>query len=456
MSGPKVVRIVTREEIIATCKDILAQLEAEIRRWERVGKRNDVLSDEDIAATRNRQAALKTLLATDRFMDLQKQVPNEIAYLQADLAERLNEAASKAASARLQERRLAALARQTLDRTDIMIPTDLRGELEAVVKGNGSNKSQAENALARVLALTFAKSPSDKLTPEQEELARRYRGNGPDVGFQDWLKTNAPEPEAISVKVEGVIEDLRIAGAEAMAAHFADRHRSIQDEPSKSRRQMLADTLILEVGKALADLRQKAEQLRALEQRAAPLENLESAEAKTLQRKVAVAIAQEDSASVGQLLTEVADCLDKERKALAAKAQRSAILSALKELGYEVREGMETAAPKHGHIVLRRAANPDMGVQITGIDSAERVQIRPVRFGQTDTAADKSKDRDIETMWCSDFDRLKGKIGARQGALKIEQAHAVGAVPVLFVNVGPLPDDSRPDVRTPTRSRTLD
>jgi hypothetical protein len=72
--------------------------------------------------------------------------------------------------------------------------------------------------------------------------------------------------------------------------------------------------------------------------------------------------------------------------------------------------------------VLRRAANPDMGIEITGIHSAERIQIRPVRFGQADTAGNKSKDRDIETMWCSDFDRLKGKIGAGQGALKIEQA----------------------------------
>lgn len=418
MSGPKVVRIVTREEIIATCKDILAQLEAEIRRWERVGKRNDLLSDDDIAATRKRQAVLKTLLVEDRFMDLQKQVPDEIAYLQANMTERLNEAASKAASARLQGRRLAALARQTLVRTDIVIPTDLRGELESVVKGNGSNKAQAEKTLARALALTLAKSASSTLTPEQEELARRHRGTGKVIDLQDWLKTNAPEPEAISVKVESVIEQLRLAGADAMATGFADRHRSIQDEISKYRRQMLADTLMLEVGKALTDLRQKAEQLRALELRAAPLQNLESTEAKELQLKVAEAIADEDAVSAGHLLKRVAECLDKERKSQAAKAQRSVVLSALKDLGYEVREGMETAAPKDGHVVLRRAANPDMGVEITGIHSAERVQMRPVRFGQTESAGDKSKDRDIETMWCSDFDRLKGKIGAGQGALK--------------------------------------
>ena len=456
MSGPKVVRIVTREEIIATCKDILAQLESEICRWERVGTRNELLGDAAIAATRKRQAGLKALLAADRFVDLQKQVPDEIAYLQADMARRLREAASKSANERLQGRRLATAARQTLDRSDIEIPSELRRDLEAVVAGSGSDKAQAEKALASALALTLSKAPSRTLTREQEALAKLHRGNGKVVDLQDWLKTNAPEPEAISVKIEGAIEELRLAGSEAIASRFSERHQIIQDETSRSRLQMLADTLMLEVAKALNDIRQKAEQLRTLEQRAAPLHTLESAEARELSQKVSVAVADGDTASAGRLLAKVAECLDKERKALAAKAQRTAVLSALKDLGYEVREGMETAAPRDGHVVLRRAANPDMGVEITGIQSAERVQIRPVRFGQEDSAADKSKDRDIETMWCSDFDRLKGKIGAACGSLKIEQAHAIGAVPVLFVSDGPSLTDRRPSVRTPRKTRTID
>ncbi|MEQ1611438.1 MAG: hypothetical protein ABL904_01690 [Hyphomicrobiaceae bacterium] len=455
MSGPKVVRIVTREEIIATCKDILAQLEVEIRRWEKIGTRNELLNDEEIGATRKRHAALTALLAADRFMDLQKQVPDMIAYLQADTVRRLSEAATNAASVRLQGRRLATMARQTLDRSDIVLPPDLRRDLEAVVAGNGSEKAQAERVLSNVMLLSLRQTSPRALTLEQEAHAKRLSGDDKGLDFQQWLAANSPEPESITVKVEGAIEELRLAGSESLSTRFGERHRSIQDESSKFRRQMLADTLMLEVGKALTDIRLRAEQLSTLEQRAAPLHTLQSAEAKELSGKVAVAVAEQDVASVGRLLTKVAECLAKERKALAAKAQRSAVLSALKDLGYEVREGMETAAPKDGHVVLRRAANPDMGVEITGIHSAERVQIRPVRFGQADTDCDKSKDRAIEAMWCSDFDRLKGKIGAGQGTLKIEQAHEVGAVPVLFVSDGPPPDDRRPEVRTPTRTRTL-
>lgn len=290
MSGPKVVRIVTREEIIATCKDILAQLELEIRRWEKIGTRNELLSDDEIDATRKRQAALTALLVADRFMDIQKQVPDEIAYLQADATRRLSEAATKVARARLQGRRLAAMARQTLNRSDIVLPPDLRRDLEVVVAGNGSDKAQAEKALSNVMALSLREAAPRTLTPEQEAHAKRLRGNDKELDFQLWLAANSPEPESIAVKVEGAIEELRLAGAEALLTKFGERQRSIQDESSKDRRQMLEDSLMLEVGKALTEIRFKAEQLRTLEQRAAPLHTLQSAEAKELSWKVAAAV----------------------------------------------------------------------------------------------------------------------------------------------------------------------
>jgi hypothetical protein len=455
MSGPKVVRIVTREEIIAICKDLLAQLDVEVRRWEKVGYRNELLEDGEIAATRKRQAEIQSLLAADRFVDLQKQVPDEIAYLQSDMTKRLGEAASKAAHARAYGRRLSMLAQQSLDRHvrgDLALPDGLRRDLEAVVAENGHDSKSAEKALSDALALTLANASSSVLTPEQKSLADRLRGDTKSTNLDQWLKSTLDETEAVSVKVDGVIEQLMLAGATALAARFTDRHRAIQEGKSKPRRQMLADTLMLDVGKALTDIRIKAEQLRTLEVRAAPLSSLNSSESKELANKVAVALAEEDTASAGNLLTQVETLLNRERKALASKAQRSAILTALKDLGYEVREGMETAAPKDGKVVLRRAANPEMGVEIIGIQGAERLQFRPVRFGQADSADDRSKDRDIETIWCSDFDRLKNNINA-SGILTIEHARPVGAVPVLVVGRQPKPDEWRPDVRTPNKLR---
>lgn len=89
MSGPKVVRIVTREEIIAICQGHLARMDAAAQEWVKVGRRNGVLTDAEISATQSRHEALRNLLARGRYMDLQKKVPEEISFLQADQEARL-------------------------------------------------------------------------------------------------------------------------------------------------------------------------------------------------------------------------------------------------------------------------------------------------------------------------------------------------------------------------------
>jgi hypothetical protein len=155
MSGPKVVRIVTREEIIAICKDHLAQLEASLQQWERIGRRNEVVGDKEVERARTRHAKLRALLAADRFTELQKQVPEEIAYLQSDTERRLAEAASRAASARLYGSRLAMMAQQMLERSTTgrkPLSDALKRELEAVMQSNGADRERAEKVLAEVLA----------------------------------------------------------------------------------------------------------------------------------------------------------------------------------------------------------------------------------------------------------------------------------------------------------------
>ena len=150
MSGPKVVRIITREEIIASCKDRLAQLESAVRRWEAIGKRNNVIRVNDIERTRARQAQLQALLAADKLSELQRQVPEEIAYLKDDMDKRLAEAASRIVSERLYGLRLVALAQQTLERAKDTLSEAVKRDLEEVVAANGADRAKAEAALAHV------------------------------------------------------------------------------------------------------------------------------------------------------------------------------------------------------------------------------------------------------------------------------------------------------------------
>ena len=455
MSGPKVVRIVTREEIIAICQDHLAQVEVALQRWERFGQRNQLLDGEDSKRARKRQAELRALLVADRFTELQKQVPDEIAYLQSDSQRRLSEAASKAASKRLYGSRLADLARQALEKSvrgQKPLSEVLKRELEAVVQANGADHQKAETALAQVLATEMASGPAS-LTPGQRALAERLRGGDKTRSLDEWLQDALSEADAHALKADKAIEELSLIAGEQEAAPLAARYRAVLTEPVGRRRQMLADTLMLDTVNALAGAKATAEALRSLELKAASLASIDTAQAKELAQRAATAVAGRDAAAAQTLMKQVAAVVEQERKALAARAQRSAIVNALKDLGYEVREGMQTAAAQDGNVVVRRAANAEMGVQVSGMHGGG-VQFRPVRFGPSSSARDTRKDRDIETIWCSDFDRLKERFGGEHGSLKVEEARPVGEVPVLFVSDNTGEGDRRPDVAAPPRTRS--
>ncbi|MCR3788915.1 hypothetical protein NAG18_27625, partial [Pseudomonas aeruginosa] len=88
MSGPKVVRIVTREEAIATCERDLQRLDKALARWENQASRLAQFSDAERAAAHARRASLHALLEQERWLDVQLQVKIESEFLKRDLAER--------------------------------------------------------------------------------------------------------------------------------------------------------------------------------------------------------------------------------------------------------------------------------------------------------------------------------------------------------------------------------
>src|SRR5215831_20123687 len=204
MSGPKVVRIVTREELIANCEKHLARLEAALQRWEKVGRRNGLLSDEEIKRAHKRSAELRSLLAADQFTKLQKQVPDEIAHFKADMERRLSEAAARVAAARLYGSRLAAMAQQILDRSargEKSISDTQRRELQAVVQSKGADRERAEKVLAGALASRIA-GAAMTLTPEQRALAERLRGDERAGSLEEWLQDNVTETDAFALKAD--------------------------------------------------------------------------------------------------------------------------------------------------------------------------------------------------------------------------------------------------------------
>ena len=98
--------------------------------------------------------------------------------------------------------------------------------------------------------------------------------------------------------------------------------------------------------------------------------------------------------------------LEVERQRHAVAARREAILKELAALGYEIREGLQTALAKDGKVVVRKAAHPNYGVEVIAPEKGDKLSFRAVTFGQGSAPRNKARDADMEVLWCRDFEKL--------------------------------------------------
>ena len=111
MSGPKVVRIVTREEIEAICRRHLASVREAVEELRRCARRHDALDDQLTAALEQRLQALQRLFDEEQWVELQKQAPQAVAFLHHEAQQVRTRATAAAEATRSKRRRIADAAR---------------------------------------------------------------------------------------------------------------------------------------------------------------------------------------------------------------------------------------------------------------------------------------------------------------------------------------------------------
>ena len=411
MSGPKVVRIVTREEILETCHGQLARVDAALEEWMAVGKRNGCIDDAAVNAVQQRREHLAGLVAADRFVDFQKQAPVEEAFIRDDLRRRLVEVAKMQAEARSRERREKEAASALLNGLRAA-GTPIEAELEAGLE-RGDPK-----ATGRALLLLGSRAESKA----DATLAARLKDGVPAKSLADWVLAQSTEAEDPAIaRIDGRIAEIAQLGPveqeKEWRAKIAEA-RSIDG----ARRDLILDHLEVQTGQALTALRKRGAALSELK--------LTLAEAQAAGLDPGSWVNALDSLTVDEIearTAALAEAIDAGRTARAVAARRVAVLEGLSALGYEVNEGMETLWASEGRLILKSAARPDYGVELAG---NERFQLRPVAFETRGHGPDLCRDRDAETIWCGDVATLRERLAKDGDRLEIERAQPGGAVPL--------------------------
>ena len=429
MSGPKVFHVVTREELVARCEAHLRQLDAAIAEWTKACKRNGARDVQATEAVASRRDELRLMLKEDRFSELQQQVQVEISFLRADAQARIERAVAAAAQLMQNRRRTARTARMLLDalrKSGRSVPDDLQRELEST-----ESTANLEAATVRAFALLAPAATSGAPTERQRELASQLGRDQKRGTLADWMDSQPPFAEGGTYpRIDRHLAELSALGVDP--SPFAARATMLAGELSP-RQALLADSLLVDLAHAVKEGREQSARLADLRERAAELTHHGAAVAQALQGRIEAAIAARDVSSAPALIAEADALVQEELRVLAADARRRAVLQGLASLGYVVSEGMATAWVQSGHVVLRKAANPDYGVELGGGKKSESLQVRAVVFGSAQTPRNAQRDRDMEGVWCSELGRLRTLLVSEGGQLEIDQALPIGATPLKLI-----------------------
>lgn len=429
MSGPKVVRIVTREEIIALCEGHLRRLEDAVARWEAQADKLGQLTEQERAATHARQQRLRALLATEQFRGLQKAVPIEIEHLRRDQLAREERAVLQAVEQRQQRRRLqenAALLIKTLGSNDAAEA----GLLQALTRlAEGAELDNAEQLLAQGFAQLGNNAAIETIGQQQRELAQRLKQDATTQSLAQWMAEKAAQAERDPrlQQIDRHIAELQLLQGAASAAPFVQALARAEAQPQLQQRNLLLDSLVIELASNSRDFQLRRDALATLQQLASEIQTHQAAGHEALLEQVSQCSTANSLAELGELTGRCETLLGAYVQAQAALARREAMLQGLAQLGYEVREGMSTAWAESGKVVLRKAATPGYGVELGGKADNGRLQVRAVALSSN---RDKQRDRDIETIWCSEFARLQAMLHSSGSELLIERALGVGETPL--------------------------
>jgi hypothetical protein len=422
MSGPKVVRVITREELVAAGESLSRRLDAALAEWERACTAVGV-SPADQKASKDRRNALEQMFRADRFAEFGQAAVAEIDFLDADAGRRRERAAQARAQERARLHNGKELAKILLRQAAPDAPE--RVELQRAAAGElGLKDLDAVLAHARQTSFQPAKP---QFGASQQALAARLAGGEKTEDFEAWRRkrvVSSPRLEAIFAH----ISELELLGQVGRASELHQEMLAAVAIPEDAVREMRFDSLVISLKKAKED----AVALEKLRQKAAFLVTelsryrADMGVLQTLQEAARGAISELQAAVTAgeQRLTEL-------QAAQVADARRRAVLDGLQQLGYQVHEGLSTATSAGGRLVVRNPASTGYGVEIAAGAGMERLQVRTMAF---ETNRDSSADIPAEQRWCDDFGALQRELKAQGSEVIIERAMGVGTVPLKVLS----------------------
>jgi hypothetical protein len=286
---------------------------------------------------------------------------------------------------------------------------------------------------------SLLQAPSaDGLELAAQQLGRKLRKEN-DQDFLQALADLAVEAspamlEHIAVdpereRIEKLLVQLELLDDSSETTGLRSRLEALDSDQDQRQRRLLLDSLSLELSQTMQRRAREADRLAILDELEAQLGVFNAAPAGL---KTAINAHRDgQGASLSELRQAVEGWCKQEALRLDGERVRNVVLASLRELGYDVREGMTTAWVEGGSIVVQKAGSSDYGVELQDVDGRMRTEV--VRFGDPGApVSDQQRQRDteIEQQWCTAHAQTLENLRKEGMAAKVMAKREPGEVPL--------------------------
>lgn len=428
MSGPKVVRVRTREELAAECNVLIDALLAASEDCEAFTLRHDLVDSDSIQRRKLLIEDLHRKVAAGEFDTVRRTCQIEIAAVGSEREHVEDEVLRRAADVATRRRRyqyLAASLAKKLQMAGKAVPTQIEDAGRGQIGQSDEALKAVEVIVSRALAeqaLADAQANDRTMTDEQRRLADFLTESGPETAPP--VATNSAFK-----RLERAMTEVSTLDASSVGAQMLARMQVVVDEPDAPQAPILIDSLLFEWSERRKTLREIAHKQVRAKQLALELARLSDSQARELSAHLVEATEQDLDMAIARAQSHI----DKATREIAAIDRRKAVLKGLAALGYEIGSELSTAWTRKGRVVVAKPDRPGYGVELSGPPDANQMQVKVVAFSSRGLERDAARDRDAETLWCSDFGRLQKLLSQAGTSVNVVRALGAGAIPVTQV-----------------------
>jgi hypothetical protein len=446
MSGPKVVNIeARRRQLQRECEVRLRQLQGAVIDWRAAIKRAAKLNPAAEEAAEAMLQRLQGLRRKEEWETLDRDLAGREQFYRQEEAAIYQEIKDKAR--KLQERRhrvqisAATLARE-LTAHGKLSPPSLNRTLETALQATEAELTELEEHVMvafREVAEIRSRSETDRVSERQREIARQFQSDdcSPQT-LRQWVdaRTGTGSQESSKTdRLSSLLAEVEVWASDAELGVFRNRATAISKEPDRDHRNLLIDSLILEVAEFRLQQQRKQTVVARLQKALAMLEPFHSEAADELRSRIHSAMLSTGTETAEHLGDTVEKWCGEEAKREDAQLRRRAVLNALSKLGYEVREGMITAWAEEGQIIVHKPTDTAYGVELMCPGNGSSLQARVVAVDDSSgaTVRNPAKDKAVEDSWCREFSQIQEMITAAGFDSTVQHASPAGAVKLKVV-----------------------